>query len=138
MKICGTCKYITWSCPGMMCMNENNPKFNKGSDYPCVVYLEDTACGLYEVAKMEYVVNLLSSRKSVNSYGFYRGSCYVYQGEYYPNHNRDVIDSTVKKYSSENRAKRAAESVVNKCGYVIGYEIYRLVSGIPVLVNKEV
>lgn len=138
MKKCGTCKYITWSCPGTMCINENHPNFDKDSDYPNVVYLENMACSLYEEQNMEFVINLLSSRQGINAYGWYQGGCYIYQGEYYPKHSRDSLNSYVKRYTTEKRAIRAAQSVVDKCGYVAGYEVYKLVAGVPVLVSREV
>ena len=41
-------------------------------------------------------------------------------------HSRQFIDESVKRYTSEQRAKRSAKSVVEKCGYVKGYKIYKL------------
>lgn len=77
---------------------------------------------------MEYVINISSTNSTYkrNDYGFYHGKCYMAQGEYYPCHSRQFIDESVKRYTSEQRAKRSAESVVEKCGYVKGYEIYKL------------
>ena len=87
---------------------------------------------------MEFIINVLSSRYNTNAYGLYKGSCYIYQGEYYPSHNRDCLDSSVKRYKSEKRAISAAQSVVDKCGYVMGYEIYKVVNGNLVLICREI
>lgn len=77
---------------------------------------------------MEYVINVLStnSEHGRNDYGFYNGKCYMYQNEYYPCFSSRVVDESVKKYSSAQRAKQSAKSVINKCGLVKGYEIYEL------------
>lgn len=77
---------------------------------------------------MEYVVNISSTnRKSEsNVYGFYHGKCYMVNGEYYPCHVPKFVDKLTKRYTSEQRAKQSAERVVEKCGYVQGYEIYKL------------
>lgn len=55
-----------------------------------------------------------------------RASVIWFMGEYYPCHSRYEINEKVKRYSSEKRAIRAAESVLEKCGHVRGYEIYSL------------
>ena len=85
---------------------------------------------------MEYVVNLLSRTQGsyVNAYGYYQGKCYMVHGEYYPCHSGNFIDQKVKRYSSLSRALRGAESVVEKCGHVRGYEIYEVQDGVNNLV----
>lgn len=77
---------------------------------------------------MEYVINIssVSTKSARNDYGYYQGKCYMHLGEYYPCHSRQFVDELVKRYSSEQRAKRAGDSLLKKCGYVKGYEIYKL------------
>ena len=78
---------------------------------------------------MEYVVKISSTgcKNERNGYGFYHGKCYMVNGEYYPRcGGRQCVDELTKRYTSEKRAKRSAERVVEKCGYVKGYEIYKL------------
>lgn len=77
---------------------------------------------------MEYVINISSTnrKRGRNAYGFYHGKCYMFEGEYFPCHSGQFVDELVKRYTSEQRAKRSAEIVIKKCGYVQGYEIYKL------------
>lgn len=77
---------------------------------------------------MEYVINVssVSTKTGRNYYGFYHGKCYMHLGEYYPCHSRLVVDELVKRYTSEQRARRAGDRLLEKCGYVKGYEIYKL------------
>ena len=73
-----------------------------------------------------------------DTYGFYQGKCYMVEGEYFPICTNDVSDESVKIYTSTKRAKRAGESLCDKCGYVIDYEIYQLTeNGILVGIHKD-
>ena len=87
---------------------------------------------------MKYVLNLLSIMDSTNynNYGYYQGKCYTVQGEFFPLCS-DGIDDAVKRYTSMGRSKRAGQSLLEKCSYVTGYEIYQLTEdGNAIIVDK--
>lgn len=74
---------------------------------------------------MMYVI-YLSSKSDVNDYGncygYFTGKCYTKDGEVFPVTDRGITERT-KKYKSNGMATKGAEAVINKCGYVLSYEI---------------
>jgi hypothetical protein len=72
-----------------------------------------------------YLSNNLSPREISNCYGYYAGKFYRKDGGTYPVTD-DYISSRTKKYINEKRAIKAAKLIMDKCCYVLSFEIQDL------------
>ena len=77
----------------------------------------------------KYVIYFNTNRDSSeiigNAYGYYNGSFYTVNGEYFPNCSSNVTYKT-KYYNSEKVANNSAEKLYFKFGYVVSYKIEKV------------
>jgi hypothetical protein len=65
----------------------------------------------------KYEVNEL-----LNAYGYYTGKCYTKDGEVFPVTDNQITERT-KQYTSRIRAARGADTLIEKCTYVLSYKV---------------
>lgn len=57
-----------------------------------------------------------------NCYGYFTGKCYTNNGGIFPVTDKGITDRN-KQYTSNGRAVRGAEALLNKCVYVLAYKV---------------
>ena len=69
-----------------------------------------------------YISDNLDTSDYENCYGYFTGKCYIKYGETFPITDSRITNRT-KKYTNNNNAIKVAESLLNKCNYVLLYKI---------------